>query len=95
MCLCVRKCEIFSRNRQAETGNACLNVDILSLMVANEQKKHRMQECSLLDSPKEHEDIFSYYCAKETNPVFLLTLSQIHSDINSVLISGISATQAL
>lgn len=81
VCVCVRKCEIFSRNRQAETGNACLNMDILSLMVANEQKKkHHMQECSLLNSPKQHEDIFSNYCANETNPVFLLTLSQTHSD---------------
>lgn len=50
---------------------------------------------SLLDSSEEHEDIFSYYSANETNPVFLLAFSQTHSDLNSVLISSISATQAL
>lgn len=87
VCVCVRKCEIFSRNRQAETGNACLNMDILSLMVANEQKKkHHMQECSLLNSPKQHED----------NMKSFFSLSHKHIQIiNSVLISGISATQAL
>lgn len=46
---CAGKCEIFDRNGKAKTGNACLNVDILSPMVANgTKKKCIMQElCSL------------------------------------------------
>ncbi len=45
---CAGKCEIFDSNGQAKTGNACLNVDILSPTVANgTKKKCIMQElCS-------------------------------------------------
>lgn len=86
-----RKCEIFDRNRQ---DRKWLNVDILSLMVAGENKTKENSRTlySLLDPLKRFS---SYYCASETNPVFLLTLSQTRSDINRVLISASSATQAL